>query len=206
MTWEQLVAFNIALLVAIASPGPALLMATHTAASRGRSAGIKVGIGLGLMACTWTMMALLGLAVVFQLFPMVYTGVKVLGGAYLLFLAYKMWRNASAPIDARIPLARHAFRQGFLVNLFNPKSVLFAAAVLVAVFPAGLSVAESFVIVINHFMVEVAFYTTLAFCMSTQVVSKRYMQAKVYIDRGAALVLGALGTRLVLTSEEAPLT
>ncbi|MYJ96713.1 MAG: LysE family translocator [Proteobacteria bacterium] len=206
MTWEQLVAFNIALLVAIASPGPALLMATHTAASRGRSAGIEVGIGLGLMACTWTMMALLGLAVVFQLFPMVYTGVKVLGGAYLLFLAYKMWRNASAPIDARIPLARHAFRQGFLVNLLNPKSVLFAAAVLVAVFPAGLSVAESFVIVINHFMVEVAFYTTLAFCMSTQVVSKRYMQAKVYIDRGAALVLGALGTRLVLTSEEAPLT
>ena len=206
MTWEQLVAFNIALLVAIASPGPALLMATHTAASRGRSAGIEVGIGLGLMACTWTMMALLGLAVVFQLFPMVYTGVKVLGGAYLLFLAYKMWRNASAPIDARIPLARHAFRQGFLVNLLNPKSVLFAAAVLVAVFPAGLSVSESFVIVINHFMVEVAFYTTLAFCMSTQVVSKRYMQAKVYIDRGAALVLGALGTRLVLTSEEAPLT
>ncbi|MCZ0954981.1 MAG: LysE family translocator [Rhodospirillaceae bacterium] len=206
MTWEQLVAFNIALLVAIASPGPALLMATHTAASRGRSAGIEVGIGLGLMACTWTMMALLGLAVVFQLFPMVYTGVKVLGGAYLLFLAYKMWRNASAPIDARFPLARHAFRQGFLVNLLNPKSVLFAAAVLVAVFPAGLSVAESFVIVINHFMVEVAFYTTLAFCMSTQVVSKRYMQAKVYIDRGAALVLGALGTRLVLTSEEAPLT
>ena len=206
MTWEQLVAFNIALLVAIASPGPALLMATHTAASRGRSAGIEVGIGLGPMACTWTMMALLGLAVVFQLFPMVYTGVKVLGGAYLLFLAYKMWRNASAPIDARFPLARHAFRQGFLVNLLNPKSVLFAAAVLVAVFPAGLSVAESFVIVINHFMVEVAFYTTLAFCMSTQVVSKRYMQAKVYIDRGAALVLGALGTRLVLTSEEAPLT
>lgn len=206
MTWEQLVAFNIALLVAIASPGPALLMATHTAASRGRSAGIEVGIGLGLMACTWTMMALLGLAVVFQLFPMVYIGVKVLGGAYLLFLAYKMWRNASAPIDARIPLARHAFRQGFLVNLLNPKSVLFAAAVLVAVFPAGLSVAESFVIVINHFLVEVAFYTTLAFCMSTQVVSKRYMLAKVYIDRGAALVLGALGTRLVLTSGEAPLT
>lgn len=206
MTWEQLVAFNIALLVAIASPGPALLMATHTAASRGRSAGIVVGVGLGLMACTWTMMALLGLAVVFQLFPMVYTGVKVLGGAYLLFLAYKMWRNASAPIDARIPPARNAFRQGFLVNLLNPKSVLFAAAVLVAVFPAGLSVAESFVIVINHFLVEVTFYTTLAFCMSTQLVSKRYMQAKAHIDRGAALILGALGTRLVLTRGEATIT
>ena len=204
MTWEQLVAFNIALFVAIASPGPALLMATHTSASRGRAAGVAAGVGLGLMAAIWTMTALLGLAVVFELFPMVHVGAKIAGGAYLLFLAYKMWRNASAPINARIPPARHAFRQGFLINLLNPKSVLFAAAVLVAVFPAGLSVGESFVIVINHFLVEVAFYTTLAFCMSTQVVSKRYMRAKAYIDRGAAIILGALGIRLVLSRGEAP--
>lgn len=204
MTWEQLVAFNIALLVAIASPGPALLMATHTAASRGRTAGIVVGIGLGLMATTWTMMALLGLAVVFQLFPIVYIGAKFLGGAYLLYLAYRMWRSASHPVNARIPPARHAFRQGFLVNLLNPKSVLFAAAVLVAVFPAGLSVAESFVIVVNHFLVEVVFYTTLAFCMSTPAVSQRYLQAKAHIDRVAALILGTLGMRLALTRGEAP--
>ena len=204
MTWEQLVAFNIALLVAVASPGPALLMATHTSASRGRAAGFAAGVGLGLMAATWTLMALLGLAVVFELFPMVYIGAKIAGGAYLLYLAYKMWRNASAPINAQIPRAGHAFRQGFLVNLLNPKSVLFAAAVLVAVFPAGLSIADSFVIVINHFLVEVAFYTTLAFCMSTQSVSKRYMQAKAYIDRGAAIILGALGIRLVLSRGEAP--
>lgn len=204
MTWEQLIAFNIALLVAIASPGPAFLLATHTAASRGRTAGMAVGIGLGLMAATWTMMALLGLAVVFQLFPSVYIGAKLLGGAYLLYLAYKMWRNAFNPIDWRILPARHAFRQGLFVNLLNPKSVLFAAAVLVAVFPTGLSVAESFVIVINHFLVEVAFYATLAFCMSTQVVSKRYLLAKAHIDRGAALILGALGFRLILARGEAP--
>ena len=204
MTLEQLIAFNIALLVAIASPGPAFLLATHTAARRGRTAGMAVGVGLGLMAATWTMMALLGLAVVFQLFPSVYIGAKVLGGAYLLYLAYKMWRNASNPIDWRIPPARHAFRQGLFVNLLNPKSVLFAAAVLVAVFPTGLSVAESFVIVINHFLVEVAFYATLAFCMSTQVVSKRYLQAKANIDRVAALILGALGFRLILARAEAP--
>ena len=204
MTWEQLVAFNIALLVAIASPGPALLMATHTSASRGHVAGVVAGVGLGLMAAAWTLMALLGLAVVFELFPMVYIGAKIAGGAYLLYLAYRMWRNASAPINARIPPARHAFRQGFLVNLLNPKSVLFAAAVLVAVFPAGLSVAESFVIVVNHFVVEVAFYSTLAFCMSTQAVSTRYMRAKAYIDRGAAIVLGALGIRLIVSRGEAP--
>ena len=180
-----------------------MLVATHTSV-RGRRAGVAAGVGLGLMAAIWTMMGLLGLTVVFELFPLAYIGSKIQGATYLLYLAHKMWGNASAPIETRIPPTRRAFRRGFLVNLLNPKSVLFAAAVLVAVFPAGLSVAESFVIVINHFLLEIAFYAALAFCMSTQAVSERYMQAKAHIDRGAAIILGALGIRLVLERGEAP--
>ena len=199
MTLEQLLAFNLVLLVAIASPGPALLMATQTSLSAGRSAGIAAGAGLGLMAATWTMMALLGLAVVFRWFPMVYMAAKLAGAAYLLYIAYRMWRDAPVPPSARIKPARRAFRQGFLVNLLNPKSVLFAAAVLVTVFPAGIGVADSFVIVVNHLLVEIAFYTTLACCMNTRAVSKRYLRAKTCIDRGAAVVLGALGLRLLIS-------
>ena len=197
MTIGQLLAFNIALLVAIASPGPALLMAVKTTLGGGCRAGIAVGAGLGLMAATWTLMALLGLGVVFELFPAVYVAARVTGAAYLLYLAYRIWRNASAPVKAQGEPARHAFRHGFLINLLNPKSVLFAAAVLVAVFPAGIGATDSLVIVVNHFLVEVAFYTTLALCLSTKLVAKRYMQAKVYIDRFAATVLGALGFRLL---------
>ena len=204
MTLGQLLTFNIVLLVAIASPGPALLMAIRTTLSAGRTAGIGVGSGLGLMAATWTMMALLGLGAVFKVFPMVYIAAKIAGGAYLLYIAHKMWRDASASIDARLIPARHAFRQGFLINLLNPKSVVFAGAVLVTVFPAGISIADSLVIVLNHFLVEIAFYTTLAFCMSTQIVARRYMRAKVYIDRGAAATLGALGLRVLIGRGNVP--
>ena len=149
-------------------------------------------------------MSLLGLVVIFELFPMLYIGAKILGGAYLMYLASKMWRHASAPINTRPPAVRHAFRQGFLVNLLNPKSLLFAAAVLVAVFPAGISVVDTLVIVINHFLVEAASYTILSYCMSTQAVSERYIRAKTFIDRGAAVVLGTLGIRLILSRAEAP--
>ena len=204
MTFGQLLAFNLALLVAIASPGPALLMAVRTTLRGGRRAGIAVGTGLGLMAATWTLMALLGLGIVFELFPAVYVAARIAGAAYLLYLAYRIWRDASAPVEARGEPARHAFRQGFLINFLNPKSVLFAAAVLVAVFPSGIGAAASLVIVVNHFLVEVAFYTTLAFCLSTEVVARRYMQAKMYIDRFAAVVLGALGLRLLSIRAEVP--
>ena len=198
MTWAQLVTFNVVLIVAIASPGPAMLMATQTTLSAGRTAGIAVGAGLGLMAAIWTMMALLGFGVVFELFPFLYVGARAAGAAYLLYIAYRMWRSADVPAKAVIKPGRRAFRQGFLVNLFNPKSVLFAAAVLVTVFPAGIGVTDSIVIVANHFLVEIAFYSALAFGMSTQAVAKRYMQGKIYIDRMAAAVLGALGLRILL--------
>ena len=119
-----------------------MLMATQTSLSAGRAAGIAVGAGLGLMAAIWTMMALLGFGVVFE---------------------------------------------------------LFAAAVLVTVFPAGPGLADSIVIVANHFLVEIAFYAALAFGMSAQAVAKRYMRAKIYIDRVGAAVLGALGVRVLLS-------
>ena len=66
-----------------------------------------------VMAVTWTMMALLDLGLVFELFPMVYIGVKFLGGLYLLYLACNNVEERIRPINARIPSARHTFRQGF---------------------------------------------------------------------------------------------
>lgn len=199
MTLAQLLAFNVTLLVAMATPGPALLVAVQTNLSAGRRSGIAVGAGLGLVAAAWTLMALIGFAAVFELFPAAYVGAKTAGAAYLLYLAYRMWRDASTPVGALPRPARHAFRQGLFINLFNPKSVLFAAAVLIAIFPGGLSLGSSAVIALNHLLIEVSFYTVLAVCLNTEAVAGRYLRAKTWIDRGAAAVLGALGLRILLS-------
>ncbi len=198
MTLEHLIAFNLALFVAIASPGPALLVAIQTTLSAGRQAGIAIGFGLGLMAALWTLMALLGLEAVFQLFPWAYATAKVAGALYLLYIAWGMWRGANRKIETKTKPARRSFRQGVLINILNPKSMLFAAAVLVVIFPANMTLAENAVVVLNHFLIEVLFYTALAFGMSTQKVRNGYLTAKSTLDRTAAIVLGALGLRLLI--------
>lgn len=198
MTLEQLIAFNLALLVAIASPGPALLVAIQTTLSAGRGGGIAIGCGLGLMASLWTLMALLGLETIFQLFPWAYAGARVLGAFYLIFIAWRMWRGARDSIGTDTRPGRHLFRQGILINALNPKSVLFAAAVLVVIFPPGMTLAEDAIVVLNHLMVEVIFYTCLAYGLGIHAVRSGYLKAKVYFDRFAALVLGGLGLRLLL--------
>ena len=199
MALEHVIAFNLALIAAILSPGPAFLVAVKTTLSAGRRAGIAIGCGLGLMASIWTLMALFGLDVVFRLFPWAYVLAKTLGAAYLLYIAYKMWVHARQKIDASAQPPHRAFQHGFLINLLNPKSMLFAAAVLIVVFPPEMSVAQNALVIANHLVVELTFYTALAFTMSSGAVSTRYLRAKVVLDRGAAAVLGALGLRLLVS-------
>lgn len=197
MTIGNLIAFNLALIAAILSPGPAFLVSIRTTLARGRRAGIGIGIGLGLMAALWTLAALLGLDAIFRTFPWAYFAAKTLGAFYLLYIAFKTWRGARSPIESQAKPARQAFAQGLTINLLNPKSVLFAAAVLIVVFPAEMSAAQNALVVANHLLVEVLFYTALAYSMSSQAVSVRYLRAKVFLDRAASLVLGALGVRLL---------
>lgn len=201
MTLEHLIAFNVALIAAILSPGPAFLVAIRTTLSAGRKSGVAMGFGLGLMAAIWTLMALVGLEVVFQLFPLIYAGAKIAGALYLIYLAWDIWMGSRNPVKATAIPAKHAFRQGFLINLLNPKSVLFAAAVLIVIFPADMSASENAVIVLNHFVIECVFYTCLAFAMNTQAVSNRYLKAKVLLDRCASIVLGILGVKILLDVE-----
>ena len=196
---EHVIAFNITLLAAMASPGPALVVAIRTVLSAGGRAGMAIGCGLGIAAAGWTLAALVGLDAVFRLIPWSYMPVKIVGGLYLSYLAYGIWKAAPQPVaEAVIPVG-HAFRSGLLVNLSNPKSVLFAAAVLVAIFPPDMDIAHKLAIVGNHLGIELAFYAMLAATMSRKYVRTRYFAMKLYLDRFAAAVLQVLAINILFT-------
>ncbi|MEM7440601.1 MAG: LysE family transporter [Pseudomonadota bacterium] len=159
--------------------------------------GLATGAGLGLMAATWTGVALVGLDIVFQIVPWAYLALKISGAIYLLWLAWGMWHAADTPVAAGATRPGNAFFGGILVNLANPKSVLFASAVLIVIFPAGLTAWEKFAIVGNHFVVEFVVYAAFSAALSTPAARGAYLRAKGWLDRGAALILGALGLRLL---------
>ncbi|MEL7397360.1 MAG: LysE family translocator [Pseudomonadota bacterium] len=201
MEIAHLIAFNVALLAAIASPGPSLLYLIKTTLTQGRAAGIVTGAGLAFMAALWTLAALLGLDGIFSVFPWAYVVLKTLGAFYLIWIAIQTWRHARSPIEQSAPKASHerAFLAGILINLANPKSVFFAAAVIVVIFPADLTGAEKSIIFLNHLAVELVVQPALAFLLSTGVIRTRYLAAKPFIDRCTAAILGALGVRLLLS-------
>ena len=197
---EHLIAYNLALLISILSPGPSMLFLIRNTLTSGRRTGIITGVGLGVMAVCWTIMALLGLDGIFQAFPWAYTTFKIVGAGFLIYLAWSTWRQASVPIvQSFTPRSRgSAFLGGILVNLGNPKTVFFAAAVLVVIFPANLSGLEKTLIAANHLAIELTLQPLMAILLSTRAVSQRYLAFKPALDRAAALALGAIGCRLLL--------
>ena len=195
----HLIAFNIALLAALLSPGPAMLMAIRTTLSAGRRAGILFGIGLGAVAAGWTAAALLGLNVIFQMFPFAYMALKLAGAAYLVWLAVSTWRHAAEPIRTAGDVSTgNLVLAGALVNLANPKSVLFASAVLLVIFPPDMTISAKVIIVFNQFVVESVAYLAFATLLSTRPARDGFLRLKPGLDRITAAVLGALGLRLIL--------
>ncbi|WP_371153593.1 LysE family translocator [Jannaschia sp. 2305UL9-9] len=201
LTVAHLLAFNVALLVAVAGPGPAFVLCVQASLRGGRREGIVTGAGLAVVAGLWTLAALLGLETLFSVFPLAYTILKV-GGAFLvLAFAVHTWRTASDPVATAVPTpSRQAFLRGVLLNLGNPKSILFSAGVLLVIFPPGLSGPAMALITVNHMLLELAVYATLATLLNRAIVRDRYLAMKPVISKATALILGGLGLRLLVTS------
>ncbi|TFL17073.1 LysE family translocator [Jannaschia formosa] len=196
----HLLAFNAALLVAVLGPGPAFVLCVQASLRGGRREGVLTGAGLAVMAGLWTLAALLGLETLFTVVPAAYTALKIGGALLILGYAVHTWRSACLPVDATPPVSsRRAFLRGVALNLGNPKSILFSAGVLLVIFPPVLSNLEMAVITANHIALELVVYTLLATLLSRPAVQTRYLTWKPMISRATALVLGALGLRLLVS-------
>ncbi len=124
--------FAMVLLVAVISPGPAIAALVARIMARGTDGILAFCAGLVLGDLIWLSCAMFGLAALAALFQPVFLIVKYAGAAYLLFLAWKLWRDSGAPVQAE-PVrgqGRQLFGAALLLSLGNPKIMLFYLALM----------------------------------------------------------------------------
>ena len=116
------------------TPGPDTLYILGRSVAQGREAGIASAFGISLGSIFHTCAAALGLSVILATSALAFVAIKVLGGAYLVFLGMKMIldrrRKLTLPSNFRRRTTLAAFRQGVLTNVLNPKVALFFLAFL----------------------------------------------------------------------------
>jgi RhtB (resistance to homoserine/threonine) family protein len=116
------------------TPGPDTAYILGRSIAQGREAGIASALGICVGSIFHTCAAALGLSAILATSAIAFNAIKLLGGAYLIFLGIKMIldrrKELSLPSDFRRPTTIAAFRQGVLTNIFNPKVALFFLAFL----------------------------------------------------------------------------
>ncbi len=198
VTLAQLGLFVATLSVAILSPGPGIVAVSQAAFRLGRRDAMPYALGLALGASAWCLVALLGLTMLFEAVPLAMSAFHVVGGLYLLWVAWKMWSHATDPLPAPGASAGQGFGAGMALNLANPKPGLFYASVLLSIFPDARGFGANALVYSTALAVELAFYLGLAAVLSAAPIRARYFGAKPWIDRTAAALIAALGLLLIL--------
>ncbi|MFB9121817.1 LysE family translocator [Paraburkholderia dipogonis] len=133
MTLSALLVFALALIVAAGTPGPSVAALVARVLTNGFRDVLPFLAAMWIGEALWLTCAVAGLAVIARSFGTVFMVLKFIGVAYLLFLAWKMWR-APANVQANdLPSGQSAWRMfmaGLLVTLGNPKIMMFYLALL----------------------------------------------------------------------------
>jgi threonine/homoserine/homoserine lactone efflux protein len=114
-------------------PGPDSLLIMTRSATQGWKAGSAAALGIGAGTFVHIFAAALGMSAVLATSATAFTVVKLVGAAYILYMAVGLLRSkprdtaAAAPVLPPLPY-RKIFAQGFLTNVLNPKVALFFLA------------------------------------------------------------------------------
>jgi threonine/homoserine/homoserine lactone efflux protein len=131
--FETLLAFFAATALFAYMPGPALLYTAAQTIARGRRAGFLAALGIHMGCYVHVFAAALGLSAIFSIVPSLYFALKLIGGAYLIFLGVQMIRaraESGAIPNLTQKSGRRAMVDSFLVEVLNPKVAVFFIAFL----------------------------------------------------------------------------
>ena len=134
MSYQVWIAFMLACWVISVSPGAGAIASMSSGLNYGFRHGYWNAIGLQLALLLQIAIVAAGAGVLFATTPWAFLIVKWFGVAYLLYLAYLQWAAPTQSIEIQHELTRKSAGKlvmyGFLVNMSNPKAIVFLLAVL----------------------------------------------------------------------------
>jgi threonine/homoserine/homoserine lactone efflux protein len=135
MQVHVLAVFTVALLIAVATPGPGILAVVSCSLGRGFREAVAMVCGMVVGDLIYFSLAVLGMAALAHSTGEFFLVVKIVGGAYLIWLGLKLWRTQSEiKIDGLAAGSGNGFRRnliaGLTVTLSNPKTIAFYAGLL----------------------------------------------------------------------------
>ena len=201
MYWPEFLTIAVAHLFAVASPGPDFAVVTRQSVTAGTLAGLWTSFGVSIAILLHVGYCILGVAFVISQSPTLFSTMKFIAAAYLLYLGVKSMMLSNGFNEQSITAStnvsidpRKAFVLGFLTNGLNPKATLFFFALFTVVIdintPAQIQVIYGMYLALATF----AWFAMLSKFLGRRTIRDRILRAGIWFERsmGAILILLAL--------------
>ena len=203
MSVESTLAFTLAMLILAATPGPGVFASVAQSLASGFRSSIHVIAGIVVGDLLFLFLAIMGLSAVAYALGELFFIVKIIGGAYLIWLGYKMWTADPVPLNSKMSGGNRNGWQRFLGGLFitlsNPKVILFYCGFLPTFMDLGsLNVAD--IIIVSAIVTLVLFAVMGIYAYSAARARRLFtsQRATRNLNRGGGAVL--IGTGVVIAT------
>ncbi|MGE6784116.1 LysE family transporter [Ensifer adhaerens] len=189
---------------AVISPGPDFAMVTRNSLLLSRRSGVLTALGIAFGVWVHVAYTLLGVGLLIRQSLLLFTGLKLVGAAYLIWLGISMLRakptRATASTE-RVALSDlGALRMGFLTNALNPKTTIFVVSLFMQVVQptTALSVQMAYGAFISA--AHLIWFAIVALFFSSPTVRLRLLTFRQWIDRAFGALLVGFGALLAAAS------
>ena len=208
LSLEQVLAFGLASILLALIPGPTVLFVVGRSLSLGRRAGLLSVAGNSLGLVPLVLAVALGIGTLVAESVVVFTVVKLVGAAYLVYLGVQAFRTRGGGVAGEVTTSRSTVRivrDGFMVGVTNPKSMVFLAAVLPQFVDHGGGTIPVQMFLLGSIFVLVAFATDSTYAWAAGTACNWFGGSPRRLARmqgGGGLMMIGLGGSLALTGQK----
>ncbi len=196
-------------LLAVASPGPDFAIVVKQSVTQSRKIVLWTAFGVALGILVHVAYSLLGIGFIISQSIFLFTTIKLLGAAYLLFIGWKSLtakkphQNLSS-LDAQHPQmsAWNAVKVGFLCNALNPKATLFFVALFTQVIAPTTPIALQLFYGLYMSVATFLWFSMLGSVMTMQIIRRHVDVFHQWAERMMGTVLIALGLKVAFATRE----
>ncbi|MFE5830145.1 LysE family translocator [Streptomyces sp. NPDC056488] len=203
----QLIAVAVITVLAVISPGADFAMTVRNSYLYGRTAGVLAAVGIALGVLVHVTYTMLGVGLLVSRSPALFTAMKLIGAAYLVYIGYKTFVTKSQ-VDVDLSdgegLSKAgALRTGFLTNALNPKTMLFVLSTYTQVVSADTPVPQQIGYGLFMSLAHLVWFSLAALLFSQQSLRARLLRRQTVLNKAIGAVLVGLGMVLALTPSAA---
>ena len=209
MPFDLWVSFTIAAAILAVAPGPDNLFVLLQSAMYGARAGVFVTLGLCVGVFIQTLLAAFGVAAVVAASPTLLMIIQLAGAAYLLYLAWGAW---NAPVGAstgdtekKYPQLTpfQLFRRGILMNITNPKVLIFFLAFFPQFIREGTSdwdvMIQMLIMGLTFMVLTLSIFSVLAWCAGSLAEKLLSPRMQYLLNKVSACVFIILAITVLIT-------